>query len=68
METKQYATKIQWVSEEIKKEIKNYLETSENEDNHSKSMGCHKSSAQREVHSNQYRPYSKKKKSLKLTT
>ena len=31
METKQHATKIQWVSEEIK-EIKKYLKTINNED------------------------------------
>ena len=44
--------KNQWVNEEIKKEIKKYLETNDNEDTYSDSMGCHKSSAQREVHSN----------------
>ena len=32
METKQHATKNQWVNEEIKKEIKKYLETNDNED------------------------------------
>ena len=31
METKQHATKIQWVNEEIKKEIKKYLEINDNE-------------------------------------
>ena len=31
METKQHATKNQWVNEEIKKEIKKYLETNDNE-------------------------------------
>ena len=32
METKQHATKNRWVNEEIKKEIKKYLETNDNED------------------------------------
>ena len=31
METKQHATKNQWVNEEIKKEIKKYLKTNDNE-------------------------------------
>ena len=31
METKQHATKNQWVNGEIKKEIKNYFETNDNE-------------------------------------
>ena len=45
--------KNQWVNEEINKEIKNYLETNDNEDTTSqKSMGCCESSAQREIYSN----------------
>ena len=32
METKQQATKNQWVNEEIKKEIKKYLKINDNED------------------------------------
>ena len=32
MEPKQHATKNQWVNEEIKKEIKKYLKTNDNED------------------------------------
>ena len=31
METKQHATENQWVNEEIKKEIKQYFETNDNE-------------------------------------
>ena len=31
METKQYATKKQWVNDEIKEEVKKYLETNDNE-------------------------------------
>ena len=31
METKQHVTKIQWVNDEIKEEIKKYLETNDNE-------------------------------------
>ena len=38
--------KNQWVNEEIKKEIKKYLKTNDNEGTTSqKSMGCHKNSA-----------------------
>ena len=48
METKQHATKNQWVNEEIKKEIKKYLKTNDNEDITTQNL-C---SAQREVHSN----------------
>ena len=44
--------KNQCVNEEIKKEIKKYLETNDNEDTTSqKSLGRHKSSAQGEIHS-----------------
>ena len=32
METEQHATKKQWVNKEIKREIKKYLETNDNED------------------------------------
>ena len=32
METKQHATKSQWVKKEIKKEIKKYLQTNDSED------------------------------------
>ena len=32
METKQHATKNQWVNDEIKKEIKKYLKINDNED------------------------------------
>ena len=38
METKQHATKNQWVNEEIKKEIKKYLETNDNEDTTSQNL------------------------------
>ena len=42
-----------WVNEEIKKEIKKYLEANDSENtNIQKSMGCCKSSSLREVHSN----------------
>lgn len=34
METKQYAINNQWVTEKIKEELKKYLETNENENNH----------------------------------
>ena len=43
METKQHATRKQWANEEIKTEIKKYLETTDNKKhNHSKPQGCHK--------------------------
>ena len=38
METKQHATKNQWVNEERKKEIKKYLETNDNEDTTSQNL------------------------------
>ena len=58
--------KDQRVKEEIKKEIKKYLETNDNEGTTTqKSMGCHKSRAQREIHSNIGLPQKKKKKKKK---
>ena len=44
----------QWVTEEIKREIKTFLETNDNEN--SKPMGCSKSSSKREVYSNTILP------------
>ena len=41
----------EWVNNEIKKEIKKYLETNENERNNPKPMGHSESSHRREVHS-----------------
>lgn len=41
----------QWNKEEMKQEIKNYLETNWNENNLTKSMGCSKSSYKRKVYS-----------------
>ena len=38
METKNMLLKNQWVNEEIKKEIKNYLETNDNEDTTSQNL------------------------------
>ena len=44
--------KNQWVNEEIKKKINKNLKTNDNEETTSlKSMECHKSSAQKEIHS-----------------
>ena len=60
--------KNQCLNEQIKKEIKKYLETNDNEDTTTqKYMGCHKSSAQRDSQSNKGLPQ-KKRKDLKLTT
>ena len=44
--------KKQWVSDEIKEEILKYLETSDYENSHTKSMGCSQSNSQRDVHGN----------------
>ena len=61
----------QQVKEEIKREIKNYLETNENGNITSKFVGCRKSSSKREVYRNkclpqQTRKVSNKKKNLTL--
>ena len=42
----------EWVKNEIKEEIKNFLETNENDSNNPKLMGHSKVSPEREVHSN----------------
>ena len=43
----------QWITEEIKEEIKKYLETNENKNTTiQKSMGCRKSGSKKEVYSN----------------
>ena len=60
--------KNQLLNEEIKKEIKKYLKTNDNEHNHSKFMGCHKSSAQRNVPSNTGFPQKRKKISNRQLT
>lgn len=56
----------QWVKEEIKGEIKNYLETNENE-NIPKLVGCSKNSSKRKVHSNKW-PAQETKVSVKDLT
>ena len=51
-----------WVNEEVKKEIKKYLKTNDNEDTTTpKSMGRHKSRAQREIHSQTGLPQKRRK-------
>ena len=50
-ETKQYATENQWVNNEIKEKIRKYLETKDNENNLTQSMGHSKSSSKREIYS-----------------
>ena len=42
----------QWVKEEISREIKKYLEKSENGNTTPKLMGCSKSTEKKEVYSN----------------
>ena len=46
----------QEITEEIKEEIRKYLETNDNENNGSKPVGCSKSSSKREVYSNKILP------------
>ena len=51
----------QQVTEEIKREIKKFLETNDNEN--SKPMGCSKSSSKKEVYSNTILPQEARKRS-----
>ena len=53
--------------EDIKKEIKIYIETNENENNNSKPMGFSKSNAKGKVHSNTSLPQETRVKSNNLT-
>ena len=56
----------QEITEEIKKEIKKYLETNDNENTMAqKPMGCSKSSSRREVYSNTFLPRETRKISNK---
>ena len=48
MKTEQYATKRPVSNDEIKKEITKHLETNDNQNNFTKSMGCSKSSSKKE--------------------
>ena len=58
----------QWNTEEIKEEIKKYLETNDNENTMiQKPVGCRKSSSKREVHSNSSSPQEIRKISKNLT-
>ena len=56
----------QEITEEIKEEIKKYLETNENENNDPKPMGCSKSSSKMEVYSDTSLPQETRKISNKL--
>ena len=63
----------QEVIEEIKEEIKKYLETNDNENTMTQNLGCSKSSSKREVYSNTILPQetrniSNKQPSLTLKT
>ena len=53
--------KWQWVNEEIKKEIKNNSRQMIMKRQPFKSMGCYKSSAQRDIHSNTDLPQKRRK-------
>ena len=61
----------QHVTEEIKREVKKFLETNDNENStcfHGmKPMGCSKSSSKREVYSNTILPQEKRKASNSIT-
>ena len=51
----------QQVTEEIKREIKKFLETNDNENIIQKPMGCRKSNSKREVYSNTILPQETRK-------
>ena len=51
----------QQVTEEIKREIKTFLETNDNENNNLKPMGCSKSSPKRQVYSSTILPQETRK-------
>ena len=56
------ATKNKWINEKIKREIKKYFKTNDNEDTTiRKPLGCHKSSAQREINSDTGLPQKRRK-------
>ena len=55
--------KKQWVNEEMEKKLKNTLRQMIMKAQHSESMGCCKSSAQREIHSNTDFPQQRRKMS-----
>ena len=67
MESKQHATKKQWINEEIKKEMKKYLETNDNENTAFTIYGMQQKQFL-DGSSLRYRPSSEKTKNLKLTT
>ena len=52
MEIKQYISNNQQITEEIKREIKKFLEMRQLKHDNSNPMGCSKSSSKREVDSN----------------
>ena len=61
MEIKKYINNKE-VTEDIRKEIKRFLETNDNEHDDPKPMGFSKSSSKREVYSNTILPEYKKKR------
>ena len=68
MEAKQYATKHQWITEEIKEEIKQYLETNENKNIMIQYLwDAVKNSSKKEVHGNTSFPQETRKISNNLT-
>ena len=63
METEEYTNKKQWMSREIKEEIREYLETNENKNTIFQTMGLSKSSLVSEVY--RYKPTSRNKNNHK---
>ena len=55
----------QWITEEIKEEIKKYLDANDNEDMTPKPMGCSKSCSKRKDYSNTSPPQEIRKSSNK---
>ena len=55
----------QWITEEIKEEIKKYLQKNDSETQQSKNYGMQKSSSKREVYSNKILPQEMRKLSNK---
>ena len=55
----------EWIKNEIKEEIKRYLETNENEDNNPKSVGHWENNPKRKIHSITGLPHETRKRSIK---
>ena len=65
LEAKQYATEQQRITEEIKEEIKRFLETNDNKDTKIQNLWDTENAAEREVYSNTILPREARKSSNK---